>query len=169
MVKKILVVLILIPLFVLVFAPKKELLFWAEKQWAAQGIVLADGAISENLFGVTVDHPSLYFKGAKVATIEHLSLWSLLVYSKGSADGVVFDPAFASYVAPGIGHVTLSHSIVNPLAVSLRLDDRALPGTGEIDLKQRRITLHFDTLPKKSPIKRYLKKTKGGWVYAQKF
>ncbi len=169
MVKKTIISIILIPFLILAFSPKKELLFLLEKRLATQGIVLADGYVETHPFGLSIDHPSLYVKGIKVATLRHLSLWSVLFYTKGSVEGITVDPSLTSYLPAHIAHATLVHSIIDPLRASLRVDDPAVQGTGAIQLKKRTLSLRFTKLPKGISTTRYLKHTKGGWIYAQRF
>ena len=169
MVKKTVISIILLPLLILVFSPKKELLFLLEKRLAAQGIVLADGHVETHPFGLTIDHPSLYVKGIKVATLRHLSLWSVLFYTKGSIEGIAFDPSLKSYLPARIAHVTVVHSVIDPLHAQLHVEDPTVQGKGSIYLKKRTLSLRFTKLPKGISTTRYLKHTKGGWVYAQQF
>ena len=169
MVKKTIISILLIPFLILAFSPKKELLFLLEKQWATRGIVLADGDVKTHPFGLSVDHLSLYVKGIKVATIRHLSLWSVLFYTKGSIEGVTFDSSLTSYLPSHIAHVTLVHSVIDPLRAKLRVEDPAMQGEGSFRMKKRTLSLRFTKLPKGISTTRYLKHTKGGWVYAQQF
>ena len=169
MVKKTLISIILIPLLILMFSPKKELLFLLEKRLATQGIVLADGQVETHPFGLTIDHPSIYVKGIKVATLRHLSLWSALFYTQGSIEGITFDPSLKSYFPAHIAHVTLVHSVVDPLQVQLSVEDPAVQGEGSVHLKKQALSFRFTKLPKEISTARYLKHTKGGWVYAQQF
>jgi len=169
MVKKTVISIILLPLLILMFSPKKELLFLLEKRLATQGIVLADGQIETHPFGLTIDHPSVYVKGIKVATLQHLSLWSVLLYTQGNVEGVTFDPSLKSYLPARIAHVALVHSIVDPLRAQLRVEDPTVQGRGSIHLKKRTLSLRFTKLPKEISTTRYLKHTKGGWNYAQRF
>ena len=169
MVKKIAISLILLPLLVLVLSPKKELLFLLEKRLASQGIVLADGSITTHPFGLTLEHPSLYVKGIKVATIRHLSVWSVLFFTRGSAEGITVDDAFTAYVPAHLTRITVTHRIVDPIRVHLRVEDPAIQGEGAIALGQRSVSVRFTKFPSGISAVRYLKHTKGGWVYAQRF
>ena len=169
MVKKILVALILLPFLVLLFAPKTELYHLLEKRLAAQDIVISGEQIHTTPIGLTLEHPTLYVKGIPVATARSVSLWSLLLYSRMEVKGLVFDPSLKNFVPPSVQTVTLIHSVVDPLHVQGTLTDPKLAGTGTIDLKGRSMTLRVSRLPGNSPLKRYLKHTKGGWVYESTF
>ncbi len=169
MVKKIILVLILLPLLLWIFAPKKSLVYWGEKQWAAQGITVTGSAIHEHPFGLTIEHPVVYFKGAKVATAKAISLWSVLLYTHGEADAIRIDPAFKAFAPSQIGAVVLTHSVIAPLRAPVAINDPHFSGSGHIDLNTHVLQLLFPTLPKSSPLKRYLKQTKGGWTYERTF
>jgi len=169
MVKKILLVLILLPFLVLLLAPKTELYHLLEKRLAAQDIVISGEQVHTTPIGLSLEHPTFYLKGAPVATAQSVSLWSLLLYSRMDVEGLVFDPSFKNFVPPSVHTITLIHSVVDPLNIQGTLTDPKMMGTGTIDLKERSATLHVSKLPGDSPLKRYLKHTKGGWVYESKF
>jgi len=165
MVKKILLSLILLPFLILLFAPKKELYYLLEQRLKPQGIVIADEAVHETPIGLTLEHPVLYVKGVRVATARELSLWSLLLYGRGVADHVRFDPAFERYAPASVARGTLTFSILHPIRISIALNDPAFEAAGEVNLKERTLSLRLSRLPGNSPLKPYLKHGKGGWVY----
>jgi hypothetical protein len=47
--------------------------------------------------------------------------------------------------------------------------ETALAGEGYIDAANHRIRIVFSKIPKEGSLSRYLKSTKGGWVYEQRF
>jgi hypothetical protein len=168
MVKKIVLFLIVLPWLLWAFAPKKELYYWVEKQMAAQGIVLANERIGTTPIGLSIDHADLYAKGVKVATIDHASLWSLLLYTRGGAQRITLDPTLAKMLPGGVKSITATHSIARPTVIALSIDDPRLSAVGSIDLRTRTLTLTFAKAPAEG-LKRYIHKTKGGWVYEQRF
>jgi hypothetical protein len=169
MVRKILLIIVLLPLLLWMLAPKKELFYLLEKQLATQGIVLSDGIMHEQLFGLTIEHPTLYFKGIKVATAHEISLWSVLVYTQGSIDAIAVDSSLQSYLPKKIEKVSMVHSVVAPKDVIVSIIDPVLAGDGNVAITQRKIHLLFPKLPPPSALTRYLKQTKGGWTYEQRF
>jgi hypothetical protein len=169
MVKKILLVIVLLPFLILMLSPKKEIFYLFEKQLANQGIIVSDGVISEHPFGLTIEHPALYFKGAKVATAKEITLWSVLAYTRGSIEGLVVDPSLKKYLPENVDRISLVHSIASPFVVPVTLRDKTYGGEGEIRLKERILKIRLPHLPAKSPMMRYLKHTKGGWTYEQRF
>jgi hypothetical protein len=169
MVKKILLVLIVLPFLVLFFMPKKELYYLLEKQLGAQGIVIGDGKVDESPIGLTVEHPALYYKGIKIATAKKISLWSLLLYTQGSIEGVRFDPSVQSYLPKEIESATLTHHVINPIHLPVAITGKTLTGDGDVDLKMRTLKFLFTHVPKQSAMTRYMKQTKGGWIYEQRF
>jgi len=169
MVKKILLALILLPFLVLLLAPKTELYHLLEKRLAAQDIVISGEQIHTTPIGVRLEHPTFYVKGIPVATAQSVSLWSLLLYSRMDVEGLVFDPSLKNYVPSSVHSITLVHSVIDPLHIQGTLTDPTMTGTGTIDLTGRSATLQVSKLPASSPLKRYLKHTKGGWLYESTF
>jgi len=169
MVKKIIVAVLLLPILLWMFAPKKELLFLLEKRLAEQGIVLADGTLYEHPFGLTIEHPVLFFKGVRVASVDTVSVWSVLFYTRGRIDSLTIDPSLQTYFPEKIDAVSLVHTVVNPLKISVALTGSSLAAEGEIDLRKHAVRMMFPKLTNKNVLKRYLKQTKGGWIYEQQF
>jgi len=169
MVKKIILLIVLVPFLIWILAPKKELFYLLEKRLADQGIVISDGTVHENLFGLTIEHPALYFKGIKVATADEITLWSVLVYTRGTIRTLVFDATLKAYLPGKIDEVSIVHTVGDPFTVPITVTGTPLAGEGEIDLKERTIEIRFPHLPPKSALARYLKHTKGGWAYEQHF
>ncbi len=169
MVKKILLVLILLPFLVLLLAPKTELYYLLEKRLAAQDIVISGERIQTTPIGLKLEHPTFYVKGIPVATARSVSLWSLLFYSRMEVDGLVFDPSLRNFVPPSVQTLALAYTVMDPLHVRGDLADPKMTGSGTVDLKDRALSLKLGKLPDRSPLKRYLKHTKGGWIYERKF
>jgi hypothetical protein len=169
MVKKILIALVLIPVLILVLAPKKQLYFMLQKQLAAQDIMITNGNINENPFGLSIEHPELYYKGIKVAEISNITLWTVLAYTHGNIDSVMFDPSLKSYLPEKIQNISFTHSVIKPLEASLAIKDNSMKGSGTANIKGKMFKFHFTKLPPKSPISVYLKSNKGGWDYERRF
>jgi len=167
MVKKILLVLVLLPFLVLALSPKKELFYLLEKRLANQGIVLSGGTMDAGIFGLSVEHPTVYFKGIKVATVDELSIVSVLFWTRVSAERIVVDSALHAYAPPKIDRVQIHHQLLAPTEAAITIDDPQFGGTGSLDLSQRHLRVLFPKLPAGAPAARYLKRTKGGWVYEQ--
>jgi len=105
----------------------------------------------------------------KIATVKSMSLWSLLVYTHVTVEGVKFDPSLKHFVPPAVANVTLTHSLLHPTRLAGVIRDPALSGAITIDLKGRHAVVTFSQLPANSPVKRYLKHRKGGWDYETNF
>ena len=169
MVKKILLFLVVLPWLLWAFAPKKELYYLLEHRLAGQGIVLSGEALSATPVGLSIEHATLYAKGVRVATIEHISLWSLLLYTRGSAEHIRLDASLARMLPSAVQQVSVTHSVIQPMQIALRIDDPKLAATGTIDLSTRTIRLVFAKAPSAEMLTRKMKQTKEGWVYEQRF
>ena len=169
MVKKILLFLVVLPWLLWAFAPKKELYYLLEQRLARQDIVLSGEALSETPVGLSIDHATLYTKGVRIAAIEHISLWSLLLYTHGSVEQVRLDASLARMLPPSVRKATATHSVLAPTTIALRIDDPKLAATGTIDLRTRTLRLVFAKAPAAEMLTRKMKQTKKGWVYEQRF
>jgi hypothetical protein len=168
MVKKTVLFLVVLPWLLWAFAPKKELYYLAEKILAKQGIVFSGEALSATPIGLSIDHADLYAKGIKIATVQHASLWSLLLYTHGGSQQITLDPVLAKLLPSKLGRISATHSVIQPTTIRLVIDDPHLGATGAIDLRTRTVRLLFSKAPDPK-LKRYIHKTKEGWVYEQRF
>jgi hypothetical protein len=168
MVKKILLMVILVPVLILVLAPKKELWYLAEQQLKAQGLVISGEAIDDQLFGLKLRHPTIYFKGAKIATADSMTIWSVFVYTRATIDKIVVDDSLGAYLPASIDAVTITHTVSRPTRAAIRIEGETLAGEGYADGKKHLLHVRFGTVPPHSMLTRMLKKTEGGWVYEQR-
>lgn len=167
MVRNMVILLIALPLLAMLFMPKKELYYLLEKRLSEQNIVISGEALREDLFGLTVKHPTLYLRGAPVAAAKEISLWSLWVYTKADLLDLQIAKGLPSELS--VERLTAVHSIGSPLEV--RLEGKSSLGAlrGKIQLKTRRIHLDIAKGGENKAFARYLKKSEKGWVYESGF
>lgn len=167
MVRNIIILLIVLPLLVLFFMPKKELYYLLEKRLFAQNIVISGEKLQENLFGLTVKHPTFYLGGASVATAKEISLWSILFYSRVNFHDLQIAQGLPAELKSDLIYAT--HSIVSPLKV--HLVGKSTLGTmeGDLQMKARTMYLNIANDGAIGGFSKYLKKSEKGWVYESKF
>jgi len=169
MVKKILLFIVVLPWLLWAFAPRKELYYLLERYLNRQSVVLSGEALRQTPVGLSVDHATLYVKGVRVAEIGHISLWSLLLYTRGDVENIRLDASLARMLPSAVRRATATHSVLQPMTIVLRIDDPNLAASGTIDLRTRTIRLVFANAPSSEMLTRTMKQTKEGWVYEQRF
>ncbi len=169
MVKKVLLFVVVLPWLLWAFAPKKELYYLLEERLADRGVVLAGEQLRETPVGLSVLHAEVYVKGVKVAAIEKMSVWSLLLYGQGAATRITLDPSFRQMLPEAVRHLTVTHSVLHPAILYLDIEDPQMTASGTVDLRTRAVRLTFAKAPSSELLRRRVKKSGEGWVYEQRF
>jgi len=166
-VRNILIVLILVPIAVMFFMPKKELYYMLEKKLSTQNIIIAGEALEEGVLSLTVKHPVFYFGGAPIATAKDITLWSLLVYTKADIIGMLVAEGLATETS--IAELHTVHSVLSPWMVQVVGESSLGTLNGEVALDERRIHINMSKGSKNRAFAKILKKGKEGWYYESKF
>lgn len=169
MVKKIIAIVFLFWFAVNVMMPKQELYFLLEQELDKSDIKISSEKISEGWFSLRISEPSIFVKGIKVATVEEISLFSLLFYTEGSLEGIVLDSSLARFAPENIEELTLTHSVFAPK--SLWVDAKGIFGKadGEVNLVEKKLTMKFSQIEKLGVLKSRMKKDEEGWLYETSF
>ena len=169
MVKKIFITLFIAWFALLVFMPKQALYYKLEEELAKNEIKINEKAIEEGLFSLTLKQASVYIKGIKIATIEELTLFTLLFYTKVELDSLLLDDSLKAMAPQQTDKAVLSHSILSPLEASVNAEGSFGDIEGSIDLKERNIHINFTETKEIETIRYLLKKDEKGWYYETSF
>jgi len=170
MVKKSLIVILLVFIEVILFAPKLELYYLLEhKLDDALGVVVNEKVAKETPFGLDLEGLRVYYEGADIATIKDINIFSLLLFSKVKALDI--EPsAYLNRVAKfRVSTLDLIHSISNPFFIEIKANGSFGEFKGGIDLRKRVIKLRLVEAKDITSIREFLKRDKEGWYYEQSF
>ncbi len=169
MVKKSIFVLFVVWFAVIVFMPKQELYYQFEQQLEQEDVKIASEKIEEGWFTLTLKDPVIYVRGIKVATVESISIFTVLGYSSVQVEGVILDASLQSFAPGSIDEAHLTHLIVFPQRLSLSANGLFGEAEGEILLDARRLKIHFSDNSKLGMLRAQLKKDEEGWQYETAF
>ncbi len=169
MVKKIFILLFVAWFALLFFMPKQELYYKLEKELAKQGVEVNEESIDEGVFSLTLHNASVYVKGIKVATVEKVSFFTLLFYTKAQIDNLVLDDSLKSMAPQHTDKAVLTHTLFSVLNVSIHAEGSFGLVDGDADLKERTLRLDFIEPKEIDSIKSQLKKDEKGWYYETSF
>jgi len=167
MVKKAILSIVLLALFLIIFMPKQELYYELERQLQQYNVTITGESIEEGILGLTIEHPIVYFNGAIIATADTIKLSTLLAYT--TVDIVNLDVADGMPVHINIADATLTHSLLSPTSIKIVASSSIGGIDGSVALVDRSIHLSVDNNGSKGIFKQYLKKTKEGWQYESRF
>ena len=169
MVKKIFIALFITWFALLIFMPKQEIYYALEKELAKQEIEINEKSIEEGVFSLTLNQVSVYVKGIKIATIEELTFFTLLFYTKVELDTLLLDDALKAMAPQQTDKAILSHAILSPFDASVHAEGSFGVIDGSVDLKERKLHINFTETKEIDMIKSQLKKDEKGWYYETSF
>jgi hypothetical protein len=169
MVKKGFVFFLLFWVALLAFMPKEEIYFRLENELAKQGVEINEASIEEGPFSLTLQQPAIYVKGIKVATAEKVSLLTWLFFTKVQISGLRVDESLRSMVPESAERIVLSHSLLDPLHLSVSAEGKFGELMGKISLKERTVHIDFTDIKSLGTLKSNLKQGEKGWYYETTF
>lgn len=169
MVKNILLSFFVVWLAVIVFMPKKQLYYTLEHELQKQGLVINEQSIEEGMFSLTIKEANIYVKGINVASIDEISLFTLLFYNSVNIKNVLFDDSLKDFVPQQIEKSAITNSIISPFKAHITSLGIFGLAEGIVDFKSR--TLRIDIVDEKDTksIKSQLKKDEKGLYYETSF
>ena len=169
MVKNILIAFIVVWLGILIFMPKQEFYYKLEEELAKHEIKLNETSMNEGLFSLNVKQVTVYFKGINVATIEEVSLFTLLFYNSIELRSLTVDDSLKKMIPQEVEKAVAIHSILSPLEVAVDASGSFGLMTGKIDLSEAKVRLDFNESKNIEMLKPQLKKDEKGWYYETSF
>ncbi len=165
MVRKGIVVFIVILLSLAIFSPKREIYHLLEEKLMQNGIIIDDEEIDDGLLSLTIYHPKIYLRGALIADVEKIKLWTIFFYSRLAIGHIKIDSSLEKFVPSPITKVQFSYSLVNPTNLSILATGDFENIKGQLSLKNRKV--HIDIADKKlvNKFKSQLIKGENGWYY----
>ena len=169
MVKNIFITLIVIWFAILVFMPKKEMYYKLEEELAKQDIKINEKSIDEGLFTLTIKDADIYTKGIKLAKVEKLSFFTLLLYTKVELENLLLDDSLKAMAPTKTQEAYVEHAIWNPLYVKVEAEGSFGVLEGNAALGNRVLRLNFSDSKGIEMIQTHLQEDEKGWYYETSF
>ena len=170
MVKKSLIVILLVFIEAVLFAPKLELYYLLEHKLDDEmGVIINEKVAKEKLFGLDLEGLRVYYEGADIATIRDINIFSLLLFTKVKALNIEPSAYLNRFVSFKVDTLSLIHSIFNPLFIEIEANGSFGEFRGGIDLRERVIKLRLVEAKDIASIREFLRRDKKGWYYEQSF
>jgi len=170
MVKNIFIGFFVIWFALLVFMPKQELYFTLEKELAKQDIEINEESIEESVFSLNLIKPVIYVKGIKIATIEKINIFTLLLYTNINLKSLLLDESLKSFAPEKIDVANIAYSIFTPFRVNIEAEGSFGVLEGNANLNERDLRLDFfETTKELDSIRSNLKKDEKGLYYETSF
>lgn len=167
MVKNAIIILILVPLAIIFFAPKRELYYMLEQKLQDSNIVISGEEISTGILGVDIGHPTVYISGMPMAKATNIDIWSIFYYTKMGASDVLVAEDLPQQVS--LENVNMSNMIVTPFDLSVDGVSSIGPLNGNLDLSNRFVRIDIDAQSAPKSLGMFLKKGEEGIYYESNF
>lgn len=169
MVKNILFALAVLWFAILLFMPKQEIYYTLEKALYEEGIEINEERKEEGIFSYTLYDVKIYVKGIHLVTVEELDFFTLLFYSKFTADTLTLDASLKSMAPESADKILAMHSILSPLKVFLTATGSFGLAEGMADANSKSLRIDLVDPQKIESLKSFLKKDEKGWYYETSF
>lgn len=110
---------VLLLLGVILFLPKSNMYYSAEKVLASMHLYLNGEEINERFFYLDIDNAIVQLDTMPIATIDHISFFPLIAFNRVSIEGVAFSGEFESLFPQGIDHIDLTYTLLHPFTVKI--------------------------------------------------
>lgn len=154
---------------VLIFMPKAEFYYAAEKKLLTQDIRLNEGSIEEGLFSLHIKDVTIYVKGIALAHIEELDFFTVLFYNSLEIMQLEVDDALHAKVPPTTKEAKISQHIFSPFRLTLDANGSFGVLEGEGNLLDKEVHIDFVEVKEIGMIQNYLQKNEKGWFYEKSF
>jgi uncharacterized membrane protein len=169
MVKKFFMVLLISWFALLLFMPKEKLYYKLEEKLEKQGIKINEKNIEEGLFTLKLKHASVYVKGINIATVEEVTFFTLLLYTRVKINHLVVDASLKNMIPLQTDKAKIEYLISSLYNISLKAEGSFGIIDGKANLKERTFHLDFVEAKEIESIKALLNKDEKGWHYETSF
>jgi hypothetical protein len=168
MVKKTLAIILLLPIFLLLFSPKEKLYYLLESELEKNGIVISNEKFSDTLFGLTILDADIYVKGINMAKIKSLNLNLFFLYNKLTIESIETDKGIHNIAPKSIESITATFSIIKPYKVAVESTGSFGSVVGGYYIDKNKLFFRLKEEKSISSFKKFLKKDTEG-LYYEKF
>ncbi len=166
MVKRIIGGFFLLVILLWLLAPKQELYYLLEKELKKSDIIISNETIKDTWYGVKISDADIYIKGAKMAQLSQLELNIFFLYNRLTIKNIITNKAFHNDAPKSIEEINVIYSILDPLHIKLDSIGSFGEANGEVNIKDRTITIGFPIAKEIKPFRKFLKKdSTGEWKY----
>ncbi|SFZ97360.1 hypothetical protein MNB_SV-5-289 [hydrothermal vent metagenome] len=169
MVKKAVLFLLVFWFATLIFMPKKQLYYTLENELLKQDIVINEESIDEGIFSLNIKGAKVYAKGINIASVDEISIFTLLFYNSVNVKNILFDDSLKNFVPSKVDKTVAINSILSPSKVFITTLGTFGLAEGVVDLGTN--NLRIDIVDEKDikTIKSQLKKDEKGLYYETSF
>jgi len=169
MVKKIFITVAVIWFALLVLMPKQELYYKLEQELVTKGIKINEQSIEEGWFSLKLHGLDVYAKGIKLAEIEEVNLFTVLVYTDVEIANLVLDESLKAMAPTKTEKANFTHAVWMPLEVDIKAQGSFGGLSGGVSLAEKTVRVDFNDSKAIENFQPKLKQDEKGWYYEASF
>lgn len=146
---------------IIVFMPKKELFYTAQKYLSSQNIYI-NAKVESNIISLILKDAKVYINGINLINFQKSDIYMFILYNRIEIKKITIN-----FNNLKINKLTLTYDITNPIKIKINGKSNFGNINGIVDLKNKAIKIYI--LNAKDFIKRYLRKDKKGYFYYEKY
>ncbi|PHR54593.1 MAG: hypothetical protein COA44_12590 [Arcobacter sp.] len=165
--------LIVMFILLLLFLPKVNLYYAAEKLMQKQNIYISDEEVYDSGFTLELSGAKIFFDKLELMKVDKIDLSSWLVYSSIELKNIEVNEGFSDFLPSDITSIEAEHFFYKPMHISIKGESQDSSFYGDVDLIEKQVLIHLRVGAKSE--KRYktllqkLNKEEGGYYYEYKF
>ena len=101
------------------FAPKENIYFALENELKKHDVIISNEKINDSGFTLELNDAEIFFKSIKSAEIKAIDIKIFGVYNSLTLEGIKLSEAASSFLPLNVERVSITHSIFNPLNISI--------------------------------------------------
>ncbi|SFV53991.1 hypothetical protein MNB_SM-7-997 [hydrothermal vent metagenome] len=125
----------------LIFLPKKNLYYYAERELKNYKAVIDNEQVSSRAFGLDIENANLYIEHIRVAKIMDLHITTYLIYNVIEAKQIRLSGVARSFLPTQVDQLKISYRLWDPLEIVFEANAPFGKVRGSIFLKQKRVKL----------------------------
>jgi len=130
---------ILFFVFLIFFAPKTNLYYFAEKQLQNYAIIIDNETIKEHTFSLEISHPTLYIKSIQSAKAMEVDIKPFILYNAINISNIRLTQIAKNFFPTKIDYIDVKWTVFNPIKVSLHAKGEFGEAKGYLDLIKKAI------------------------------
>jgi hypothetical protein len=149
--------------------PKKQLYYTFENELLKQDIVINEESIEEGIFTLTLKNSNIYVKGINIASVDEISIFTLIFYNSLKVQNIIFDDSLKNFVPSNVEKTVLMNSLFSPLKVFITSIGTFGLAEGIANLSAGNLRIDMVDVKDIKSIKAQLKKDEKGLYYETSF
>ncbi len=135
---------VVVLLLIVVFLPKKELYFLAERHLAPLGVSITGERVRDLGLGLRLSGGHLRYGDMAIADLNQTTLWLMLGYNRFEMAPFSLSSDLGSILPAEVEHLAITHTLLMPHRIFLEASGAFGQAKGEVNLLDRNLSITLE-------------------------